>query len=282
MRTLLVRTLLVASIGLATLSGTAAPASAEDPTIVHQANILGFNRAASADRGDVRWANMVIEKVYAKSPLVVTVNEVCLSQYYEMVAWLGAGGWTGRWNKQIETNGIGDWPDSAIAAEITRCGNQFGTAVFTKGYLGTGNTYTDSYGPQRSGDGTVRGFACVRGGIYLRVWSVCATHLTNTPSGSSSTQRAAIREVRRAQDDVLRNHLYSWGSGTNRLAGGDFNDAPGFFWPWDSSYDEVDDRAPWSGGNRERVPRCVQPASAGWSGSVSRGSSSSAIEPSER
>lgn len=228
----------IAALTVLAVAVPGSQAGAETPSEAHQANIKGMAREDPEHSASLLYAYMVIDKVRALNPLVVTVNEVCKNQYYEMVDELGPEGWTGRWNIQIKTGVMGDW--GGRSAQADKCGNEFGNAVFTKHYRGAGNTYTHSYQDQRSGDGTVRGYACVRGEVYLRRWTVCATHLTNTPKDSTTAEINAIRNVRRAQDDELRLHLYNWGANSYRMGGGDFNDAPGFFWPWEGSYDEGD------------------------------------------
>lgn len=215
--------LLVVALALIGTVVLARPADAATDVYAQQFNICG--KKCNVDKGfSLRPVDMVdyLEAVQNPKPVFITLNEVCHSQYAELV--------NGRdFNQLAGGRGYAYYFVTTRTQNLpTGCGNAYGNVVFVKG-TPQGGPLTKDYVNQDPADLTVpverRKMICETVNVFM-ILAACSTH--TDPDGDFPT----------LQSTEAYNFVQSNYTGKRRFAGGDFNTTSAPNWP--STYWDVD------------------------------------------
>ena len=156
------------------------PAAAVSNQYAHQFNLAG----ATMNQGSLFPADVVVYSVVTSNPhpLVVTTNEVCLSQYISIRDRLAPAGYRAA--------------RSITKSSVPACGGQsFGNALFIKSGAAMAEVINYPY-PTQDGLGETRRLLCgrVNNGAYGH-WVGCVTHLSAVPATTPWQANEAIYKV---------------------------------------------------------------------------------------
>ena len=202
LRFLLVGLLLVAGLvaGLGAVATPTPTASATGGIGLFQFNMCG---RACPWPTQVKIA-AVIDSLDEFRPVAVSLNEVCRSQFSEIVAGIASRGWK--------------MSAAFLATKIDGCrdGTDYGNAVLTRAKIVTvDQTF---YQAQGTDNHEFRGLLCVTADLGLRPTRICSTHIVN--SGPDPTGSIRRRQIAQAASVV-------GASRTPVVLMGDFNLPPG-------------------------------------------------------
>jgi len=147
---------------------------------VLQLNMMGLISQTSAGRIDGQ--NYVMDRMFATSPLVVSLNEVCLSQ----VAYLAnhVPGYTAVYLPSFARTGSSSDTDCRNSAGKAEYGNAILIRLTYQGRVDWFYSATDS--------GSTRNMVCAKSSYIFIVYVGCSTHLSSPPPASQMAENVYV------------------------------------------------------------------------------------------